>query len=241
MAYSKPRRALGCISYNPLGWSKDLSLMSVVLVWLFPSLGTWTNPTPRFVGWMKTSPRTLLTQSRVSSSFIHPFEDDTTTHLALNSSFSTLVSLLAPGKTIKGFNFVPSAFAVKQTEPLSSHDQLFSWLSCCGRLNQQLYLKACLAKRLFRPLLLCHCHCRRTLRVAVLLVTHMRSVCRLVFRDPFGILLSCAIYITHVWSWTSVSTQCLPWMLEEVPFPCISPRGETSLCFWSFSLIHENH
>ena len=61
-------------------------------------------------------PRTLLTQSKVSSSFILPLEDDATTHLALNSSFSNLVSLLAPGKTIKGFHFVQSAFAVRQTE-----------------------------------------------------------------------------------------------------------------------------
>ena len=38
-------------------------------------------------------PRTLLTQSRVSSSFIHPLEDDATTHLALNSTLSTLISL----------------------------------------------------------------------------------------------------------------------------------------------------
>ena len=153
-----------------------------------------------------------------------------------------MVSLLALGKTIKGFNFVPSAFAVKQTEIF-----VFSWPAVFMAIvlkpmeSTVVFESISLAKRLFRPLPLWHCHYRRTLHVAVLLVTHMRSVCRLVFWDPFGILLSCTVYITHVWSWTSVPTQCLPWMLEEVPFPCISPRGETSLCFWSFSLIHENH
>ena len=45
----------------------------------------------------------------------------------------------------------------------------------------------------------------------------------------------------HFCSCTSLPTQCLPWMLEEVPFPFLSIRGETVLCLWSVSLIHEDH
>ena len=67
-------------------------------------------------------PRTPLAQSKVSSSFIHPLEDDATTHLALNSSLTNLVSFLAPGKTVKGFHFAQSAFAVRQTKTF-----VFSW------------------------------------------------------------------------------------------------------------------
>ena len=57
-------------------------------------------------------PKTCLRNFKTSSSFIQPFEDDAKTHRFLNSLFSTAASRLAPWKTIRGFNFVPSAFAV---------------------------------------------------------------------------------------------------------------------------------
>ena len=53
-----------------------------------------------------------LKNFKTSSSFIQPFEDDATTHRFLTSSISAVASLLAPWKTIWGFNFVPFAFAV---------------------------------------------------------------------------------------------------------------------------------
>ena len=53
-------------------------------------------------------PKTCLRNFKTSSSFIQPFEDDAKAHRFLNSLFSTAASQ----KTIRGFNFVPSAFAV---------------------------------------------------------------------------------------------------------------------------------
>ena len=97
---------------------KDMYLACVALVWLFPSRDTHAKI--RRVN--EKFPKTPPAQSKVSSSFIHPLEDDATTHLALNSSLTNLVSFLAPGKTVKGFHFVQSAFAVRKTETF-----VFSW------------------------------------------------------------------------------------------------------------------
>ena len=109
-----------CISYNPLGWLK----ICLWRAWLLIVSITWhLNESHAKIRQMNEKfPRTLLNRSKVSSSFILPLEDDATTHLALNSSFSNLVSLLVLGKTIKGFHFVQSAFALRQTETF-----VFSW------------------------------------------------------------------------------------------------------------------
>ena len=69
-------------------------------------------------------PKTCLKNFKTSSSFIQPFEDDTTTHRFLTSSTSAVASLLAPWKTIWGFNFVPFAFAVNHILTLTFHFRL---------------------------------------------------------------------------------------------------------------------
>ena len=58
-------------------------------------------------------PKTCLKNFKTNSSFIQSFDDDTTTHPFLNSSFGAVALCLALWKTIKGFNFVSSAFVVK--------------------------------------------------------------------------------------------------------------------------------
>ena len=60
-------------------------------------------------------PITLFRYSKVSSSFIQPFEDDATTQQCLKFSHNAAASRLAPWKTTNRFIFVLSAFAVKQT------------------------------------------------------------------------------------------------------------------------------
>ena len=76
-----------------------------------------------------------------------------------------------------------------------------------------------------------------SLHVAVLRVAHMRSVCQLVFRDPFGILLSCAVYIAYVWSLAFVPTQCLPLLLREVPFFLIPKPHVVTFTAVSMSVV----
>ena len=67
-------------------------------------------------------PRTFLVHSVVKPLFIQTIDEVTITHLVLNSSLRVFVSRFAFLNTRNGFNFDPSAFAVKHTD--TRH---FSW------------------------------------------------------------------------------------------------------------------
>ena len=69
--------------------------------------------------WKEKKPITLFKYSKVRSSFIQPFEDDAIAQQCLKFLFNAAVFCLTPWKTMKGFIFIPSAFAVKQTLTLT--------------------------------------------------------------------------------------------------------------------------
>ena len=61
----------------------------------------------------ENDPITFLKYANLNSSFIQPFGDDVTTHRCLYYLLNVVASFLAPWKTMTGFNFMLSAFAVK--------------------------------------------------------------------------------------------------------------------------------
>ena len=112
---------VGCLKI--LGASPEIKISSVFI--FFQNFLTlfvmWVSKVPKQINVFQRK-KFLIPVWKISkkrSSFIQAFEHDATTHRFLNSSFSAVPSCLAPWKTIKGFNFVPSAFVVKHTLTLS--------------------------------------------------------------------------------------------------------------------------